>query len=333
MTTGASTTHGNAWLLPSAVLTALAATAALLLVPNAAGLLPALAILPGWMIFAALMACGYGFVRCALTGQSPTQSLRRYLVEQRRHVLLTSAIVLLAGLNMVSFMWVKTLLNYQVDFWADPYLAALDHTLFLGHEPWALLHALDFKGAGLIYHPMWFILLIFALLMAAAAQPGRERSAVLLSYFVLWTVIGPLVHTLLPAAGPIFFERMGYGARFAAVSSSAEVKQVGDYLWDIYATKRFGAGSGISAMPSMHVAMSSWTVIAFRRFAPRFAFVAIGGWVVIVALSIALGWHYACDGIAGSLVAVATYRAIRWALRVSTGASDQPAPALTPQLT
>ena len=116
------------------------------------------------------------------------------------------------------------------------------------------------------------------------------------------------------------------------VSSSAEVKQVGDYLWDIYAAKRFGAGSGISAMPSMHVAMSTWTVIAFRSFAPRFAWVALTGWVVITALSIALGWHYACDGIAGSLLAFATYGVIRLALRGSTAASAEPAPVLAPQL-
>jgi len=326
--------HSDAWLLPSTILTIIAASAALLLVPNPAGLVPALMILPAWMAFAALMACLYGFARAATTGvQAPLTELRRYLTEQRRHVGLTAGIMLLAGLNMVSFMWVKTLLNYKVDFWADPYLARADNALFLGREPWEMFHALDFKGAGLIYHPVWFVLLIFALLMAAAAKPGRERSAVLLSYFVLWTVVGPLVHTLLPAAGPIFYERMGYGARFSAVSSSADVKEVGDYLWNIYASQRFGAASGISAMPSMHVAMSTWTLIAFRQFAPRFAWVAGAGWAVITALSIALGWHYACDGIAGSLLAVGTYRACRWALRRSTAASASPAPVLSPQLT
>ena len=324
----------EAWLVPSMILTGISAAAALLLVPNAVGLMPALFVLPAWMAFAVLMACLYGFARAALAGDpAPFASLRDFLDEQRRRIALVGAIMLLAGLNMVSFMWVKTLLNYKVEFWADPYLAKADNALFMGHEPWALFHALDFKGAGLIYHPLWFVLVIFALLTAAAAKPGRERSAVLLSYFVLWTIVGPLVHMIMPAAGPLFYERMGYGARYAAVSSSAEIKQVGNYLWDIYSTKRFGAASGISAMPSMHVAMSTWTVIAFRQFAPRFAGVAISGWVVITALSIALGWHYACDGIAGSVLAFATYGAIRYALRGSTAASAQPAPALSPQLT
>ena len=155
----------------------------------------------------------------------------------------------------------------------------------------------------------------------------------LLSYFVLWTVIGPLIHSALPAAGPIFYERFGYGARYAAISSSPEVKQVADYLWDIYASKRFGAASGISAMPSMHVAMSTWTVIAFHQFARRWLPVALLGWAVITALSIALGWHYASDGIVGSLAALGTYAALSkvMQLRVSTARTETP--VLTPQPT
>ena len=326
--------QAEAWLVPSIALTVITGVAALMLVPNAAGLMPALMVLPAWMVVAALIACLYGFGRAALTGDpSPTRTLRRFLHAERRHVTLTALIMLLAGLNMISFMWVKTLLNYYVPFWADPLLAKADYLLFAGHEPWALLHRLDFSGAGLVYHPIWFVLLIFALLMTAAARPSPKKSAVLLSYFVLWTVVGPVIHTLLPAAGPIFYERFGYGTRFAAISSSPEVKQVADYLWDIYASKRFGAGSGISAMPSMHVAMSTWTVIAFHQFARRWLPVALVGWVVIAGLSIALGWHYASDGIVGSLAALGTYAALAKALQLRASTARTKGPVLTPQLT
>ena len=326
--------QAEAWLAPSIILTVIAAAAALILVPDAAGLMPALSVLPAWMAVAVLIACLYGFGRAALSGDpAPSRSLRRFLLAERRHVIATALIMLLAGLNMISFMWVKTLLNYYVPFWADPWLAEVDYVLFGGNEPWAMLQALEFAGAGLVYHPVWFILLIFALLMAAAARPSGEKSAVLLSYFVLWTVVGPLIHTVLPAAGPIFYERFGYGARYAAISSSAEVTQVADYLWDIYASQRFGAASGISAMPSMHVAMSTWTVIAFHQFARVFLPVALLGWVVITGLSIALGWHYASDGIVGSLAAWGTYAALRKVIALRASAVRTQAPALTPQLT
>ena len=323
-----------AWLVPSIAVTGIAVVTALLLIPNSGGLLPALRVLPPWLAVAALIACLYGFGRAALTRDpAPSQSLRRFLMTERRRITATTLIMLLAGLNMVSFMWVKTLLNYYVPFWADPLLARADFRLFAGHEPWAVLHWLDFAGAGLVYHPLWFVLLIFALLLTAAAQPSAQRSAVLLSYFVLWTVVGPLIHTALPAAGPIFYERFGYGARYAAISSSPEVRQVADYLWEIYANKRFGAASGISAMPSMHVAMSTWTVIAFHQFARRWLPVAIIGWAVITGLSIALGWHYASDGIVGSLAALGTFAAFSKLMQRGASTVRAGAPALAPQLT
>lgn len=321
------------WLVASIALTVVAAVAALVLVPNTAGLLPALHVLPAWMVAAVLIACPYGFGRAVLSGdRTPSRSLYRFLIAERRQVTATALIMLLAGLNMIAFMWVKTLLNYKVPFWADPWLARADFALFGGNEPWAILHSFDFAGAGLVYHPLFLVLLICALLMAAAARPSPERSAVLLSYFVLWTVVGPLIHTLLPAAGPIFYERFGYGGRYAAISTSPEVKEVADYLWEIYSTRRFGAASGISAMPSMHVTMMTWMVISFHRFSKAFLPVALLGWLVITALSVALGWHYACDGIVGSLAAFGTYAALSKLMQLRASTARSEAPALTAQL-
>ncbi len=320
--------QSEAWLVPSMILTALAAAAALLLVPNAMGLLPALYVLPAWMAFAALMACLYGFARAALAGDpAPFASLRRFLNDRRRHALLTSGIMLLAGLNMVSFMWVKTLLNYKVEFWAGPYLARIDYVLFLGHDPWRVLQPLAFPGASLIYLPGWFLLMISGLLMTAAAPPGRDRSAALLSYFALWTVVGPLIHIALPAAGPIFFERRGNGLRFHGIEPLPEVKLVANYLWTIYSQKQFGLASGISAMPSMHVTMATWTLLAFRRFAPHLRALALVGWIAIVLLSMALGWHFACDSIVGTLAAIAAWKVCRYFLPEAS-AAPQNAPAL-----
>ena len=325
--------QAKVWLRPSIGLTVVASVAALALVPNTSGLMPALMVLPAWMVIATLIACLYGVGWAAITGDpSPSRSLQHFIKTRRPHIASVALIMLLAGANLISFMWVKTLLNYMIPFRADPWLAQADFDLFGGHEPWSILHVFNFSGSGFVYHPVWFILLIFGLLMAAAAEPSTKRSAVLLSYFVLWTVVGPLIHSLLPAAGPIFYERLGYGARYAGIPSSPEVKQVADYLWDIYASKRFGAASGISAMPSMHVAMSTWTVIAFHQFARRFLPIALIGWVVITVLSIALGWHYATDGIVGSVAAIVTYAVLSKAMHARASAMRTEVPALAPQM-
>lgn len=65
-----------------------------------------------------------------------------------------------------------------------------------------------------------------------------------------------------------------------------------------------GGIKGISAMPSMHVAMS-W-VIAFQTFQFRRAlgWLMVGFAVLIQFSSVHLGWHYAIDGYLGFVVAV-----------------------------
>ena len=84
-------------------------------------------------------------------------------------------------------------------------------------------------------------------------------------------------------------------------------------------------------MPSLHIATVAWIYLAFRgqrsRFAPLTALFAL----YLFALSVALGWHYAVDGIVGALGAVASQWACRaWLRRRERGemASAEAAPAL-----
>jgi hypothetical protein len=323
------------WFLPSLALTALSTGIAIVFIPHLSGLLPALRILPAWMASAALIMASCGLVAMKRRGVArPIAEMRALVLSRPRMVRDMTLFMLLAGMNLIAFMWMKPLLNYLVPFWADPFLADLDHALFLGRDPWTLLSWMSFPSAGLVYHPVWFILMIFALLRTAAAPPSPERSAVLLGYFTLWSLIGPAIHTMLPAAGPIFYERMGYGSRFAGIDGGPETRAVADYLWAIYSTGSFGAGSGISAMPSLHVAMSTWTVIAFGFCAPRWRGVAIAGWLAIFTLSIALGWHFAADGIIGASAALACHFVLLRLLRrgLSQPVSVQPGyrPSLSP---
>jgi len=299
------------WFIPCLGLTLLTTGIALWFIPALDGLLPALRILPAWMASAGLIALSGAMASMMCQGvKQPISALRTHVRNDSGKIASMGVFMLLAGMNLIAFMWMKPLLNYFVPFTADPLLANIDHVLFLGHDPWTLVSWMSFPAAGLIYHPAWFVLMIVALLRTAAAPPSPEKSAVLLGYFVLWSLVGPAIHTMIPAAGPIFFERLDYGPRFASLDSGPETKAVADYLWSIYSTGSFGAGSGISAMPSMHVTISSWTVIAFNFFVPRWRGVAVLGWVVIFLMSIALGWHYACDGIVGAIAALACHFAL-----------------------
>jgi hypothetical protein len=312
----------RSWLFPSVGLTFLAGAVALLLIPSVSGLLPALAILPAWMAAAGLISGLYGFAWMMSHGiDRPTAEVATYVSRNWRKLVFVALVILLAGLNMIAFMWVKPLLNYLIPFSADPMLASWDRVLFLGHEPWRTLSWLNFPGAGLIYHPVWFIVMIASLLIAATAPASPSKSAVLLNYFVLWSLAGPVIHTLLPAAGPVFYERLGYGLRFAGLDGGPEATAVADYLWSIYANQSFGAGSGISAMPSMHVTISSWVVIVFQVFARRWLPIALAAWLLIFLLSISLGWHYALDGVVGTATAITCHFALLKIFRMTTADS------------
>ena len=311
MTLPTSWTREREWMGPAIGVTALSAALALAFIPHPAGLLPALSILPAWMAGGALIAAMIGFgVLVRRRVESPLGAARAYFANDWRHAAGVLAVLLVAGLNMIAFMWVKPLLNYLVPFWADALLARADAALFLGHDPGLLLGWLNFPAAGLVYHQAWFLVMIAALVAVAIQPPSPRKSAALMCYFALWSLAGPLVHIALPAAGPIFYERMGYGVRFAAIDGGEATRAVGDYLWAIYAGRSFGAGSGISAMPSMHVTMAAWFTVAVAVFA-RGWLVPVAGFAVLIALlSVSLGWHYALDGVVGALVAVAIYRAL-----------------------
>jgi hypothetical protein len=151
--------------------------------------------------------------------------------------------------------------------------------------------------------------MIFVLLKVLMSPPSPQKSAILLTYFLLWSIFGPLVHSLLPAAGPVFYARLGYGDAFSGLVMEPETRRLADYLWRIYSDQTFGAGAGISAMPSLHIATTGWMVIATRQFAPRWTLPMSAAGTLIFLLSVSLGWHYAVDGIFGLLGAYAIWRA------------------------
>lgn len=312
MTASALEISERSWLLPSAALTMLSGCFVIAAIPDYSGVIPALLILPFWLIAATIIASSYALARMIASGvKDPVHQIVKFLSAERRRAIFLAACLAIAGLNMVSFMLVKPMLNYMVHFWADPFLAEIDRALFLGHDPWRFLSWLNSRPFAIFYHRGWFAMMILTLLVVLRASPSAERSAVLLSYFVLWSLLAPLIHTLLPAAGPIFYSQMGYGDRFAGLQAVSETKEAAEYLWIVYSGQGFGPGSGISAMPSMHIATTAWMIIAFYVLARRWLVpIAVAG-VLIFLLSISLGWHYAIDGIVGAACAALCYTMLR----------------------
>lgn len=295
------------WVIPSLILTVLTWAAAFALMPFAgfSGVPPFFSMLPYWMLLSGVLALGYGFIqiiRMMLAGEAEPLAKIRALDWKR--VAFVAGGALIAGLHMIAFMSIKPQLNHVVDFWADPLLADVDALIFFG-DPWQHLMWLNNAFTADFYHRGWFAGIIAVLVWQLARPASADKSAKLMTYFAVWT-LGPVIHCLLPAGGPIFYDDLGHGARFAALVPPQEIAEVADYLWRTYEAKTFAPGAGISAMPSLHIATVAWMVICCwqtRWFWPALAFA-----LVTFLLSMSLGWHYGVDGILGALVAWGVWR-------------------------
>ncbi len=305
-------TKESSWLIPCVLMTIASGAFALALMPNHSGVKSTLQLLPFWMMIAAFAWMLFGPIGLVSMlrqrVKDPLKHMARVWVSEWRSILVTAIGMLIAGLNMITFMWTKPLLNQLVPFWADPMLAQLDYYLFLGRDPWTLLGWLNNMPMAIFYHRGWFALMIATLLIVFAKPASRERSAILISYFLLWTLAGPIIHSLVPATGPIFYAQMGYGDRFAAIPLPADMTQMANYLWTNFTQASFGPGTGISAMPSLHIATMMWMLIAVRILAPRWLPLMAAFGLLIFLLSISLGWHYAVDGLAGAAAAFGCYK-------------------------
>lgn len=318
------------WIVPSIAITMLSGAIAMLLIPSYTGIMAAVGVVPYWMIAAAMIAGIYGFCVMAAAGEkAPVKRIRETIIEDWRGFALGAFGIFIAALNMTTFMWTKPLLNYLVPFWADPLLADLDYWLFFGNDPWVFLTWLNTSAMTLFYHRGWIVMMILTLLIVLSAPPSAKKSAMMLTYFLLWSVVGPVLHILLPATGPIFYADMGYGDRFAGLRAVSDTREIADYLWTIYSNRGFGAGAGISAMPSLHITTTVWMIMAIRIFKPRLMIPMVMAAILTFLLSIALGWHYAVDGIVGGVVAWLCYLAMYAIYDRNRGWSRKPAVAVS----
>lgn len=214
----------------------------------------------------------------------------------------------LVAVQMAVLTWTKIMLPLASPFWADPLLANVDHAIFRV-EPWKIAEALFGWASQVIdgAYASW-IFVKFAMLAAVLAAPeSRRKARVLLAYFLImaFTAIGQYA---LSSGGPIFYQGLGFGNRFAALPVEPWVRGTSSYLWHDYLRAGGDIGTGISAMPSLHVAIALWIALTARAYTPRWAFLGLGYFMLVLIGSVLLGWHYAADTIVACLIAGLSWR-------------------------
>ena len=235
---------------------------------------------------------------------------------------------------LAGFSSVKTLLPLaaqaigQPVFFADPFFAALDRAIHFGIDPWRLAHAAteavgweDFVHHAAPAYGLWWAIPAFCLpaIMVVLGEPKNRMRHYLVLYFFAWIVLGNAMALAGLSAGPIYYDRIFGGiayAELAATLAAAGLEtswfgDVQDNLWLAYVDGQQAVGSGISAFPSIHVAMA--TVVALYLGEKHWS-LGIVGWAffaTVLFVSVWIGYHYAIDGYASALAVVA----LHWSLR------------------
>jgi len=242
--------------------------------------------------------------------------LRRLKTRGRPEFLVSLGVFLAAGLFTSIFTCMKSLLNEVVPFHSDAVLAKLDTALFFGHDPWRLLSPLIDNRAAIriiqnLYLTGWLLALVGFVGAVSFAKGLRAiRLRFFLTYFTAWIVLGNLVAAAFMSAGPAFYaaltgDRSRYGGLLGHLAFSKGLPNssitMQHILWSDYTQGQIAPGAGISAFPSLHVAMVTlFALTAFRidrRLGIAMAFFA----AVIFTGSVALGWHYAIDGLVSAI--------------------------------
>lgn len=232
----------------------------------------------------------------------------------------------------------KTSMTLLVPFYTDTFFAHVDQVLHFGHDPWVLLHGIGWWiPAGLadaIYVRSWFVIAFGFPLLLAATDPHRGRQTrFLILNAIAWIGIGNALALATMSAGPVYYDRVLEGERFADLTDALAASGIAgaltgaiqEYLWFGYESHASALGSGISAFPSVHVAMATVFALYVAERWRLFAWPALAYLAAIQFLSVWLGWHYAVDGYA-SIAVIGTAYVLLVRRDRAQSASISPAP-------
>lgn len=292
------------------VILALGSTAAVLLL-DAAGIEPGVAAplreAPGtWalvLLFPAIVAALDATVRRLRHRLPWSEALRRVPVRRVLELALVVAALRLLLLSAVARK--EAIPHLRGGFVWEERIAAVDRWLHGGVTPdrylgWltdspALLRALD-----LFYLEGFWIGCVGVLLWWGWRQDS-ERGRFFTAFALVWLLLGTVAATVFASAGPCYYHLVTGDQLYAPLLAALHRQPLAatgmqDLLWQNYMGAPTGIAEGISAFPSIHVAMPA-----------LFAWSARGAWkwpawgfcLLVLLGSVALGWHYAVDGYAG----------------------------------
>lgn len=236
-------------------------------------------------------------------------SMRRRLY---RRIALAAPVFIVFPLFISSFTSIKASIGEINPYDVDHALMVVDRFLHGGVSAWRIFH--PFVGypaitafISLVYEAWFPVLALVVVVVAMSTSRIGLRNQFLVALVLTWAILGTLFPLLLPAGGPCFYGLL-YPDRpdpyrplmeyLAAANEihSIRVLDLQQMLWADFEARTLRPGSGISATPSMHVAIAMLIALYAWRIGRKVGFAATVFVSLTFVATVHLGWHYAVDG-------------------------------------
>lgn len=228
---------------------------------------------------------------------------------------------------------IKSLISLVHPFSYDEAFYRIDRAMHFGVDPWRITHGVLSNHWATFFidwtYKVWFLVMYgFNIWNLFRLNEPDRRFQFFLSYFLIWLVGGSVMAIFLSSAGPCYYQDIVGVPAYAELFTRLADQQVSltaqwdagkifalegqGILWEQYAKGAASFGSGISAMPSMHVAIV--TLMALSAFEAHriFGLIMTAYAACILIGSVHLGWHYAIDGYLSIVLTIALWRFSRW---------------------
>lgn len=253
----------------------------------------------------------------------------------------------IAIIFMPFFSKLKSMIPLFNSYSWDHAFIAWDRAIFFGYDAWQVLqpvfgYPVITALMAALYHVWMLLIYMGTLFFIFYPAADRVRRHYMLGFVLIWTLVGGAMAITLASVGPVFMNPIlgdsTFDAQMAYLNGANEhvpvmTLRVQELLLGWYHAGERGLGSGITAMPSMHVAMAFLFWLAIRPVSPLASKIFFAFFVLIWIGSVHLAYHYAVDGLVSIIATAAIWRFVNaiiaaWDIaRSRTAGTPEPEPA------